>query len=70
MLLLSKKFNWCVIVQCLDMPRSTPLQNYADVLKVICLLMFLLHVQMLVYEFMPNGTLRDWLSGTKSCSQI
>ncbi|CAH8361168.1 unnamed protein product [Eruca vesicaria subsp. sativa] len=22
--------------------------------------------QMLVYEFMPNGTLRDWLSGTKT----
>ena len=28
--------------------------------------MFLLHVQMLVYEFMPNGTLRDWLSSTIS----
>ena len=23
----------------------------------------LVHVQMLVYEFMPNGTLQDWLSG-------
>lgn len=28
--------------------------------------MKLLNVQMLVYEFMPNGTLRDWLSGKNS----
>ncbi|KAK6943297.1 Leucine-rich repeat-containing N-terminal, plant-type [Dillenia turbinata] len=26
--------------------------------------------QMLVYEFMPNGTLRDWLSVSSSCLQI
>lgn len=57
-------------MKCLDMSRLTSLQNYACVPKVICLLMFLLHVQMLVYEFMPNGSLRDWLSGMKFCSQI
>lgn len=25
----------------------------------------LVHLQMLVYEFMPNGSLQDWLSGNE-----
>jgi hypothetical protein len=28
--------------------------------------LFVVHEQMLVYEFMPNGTLRDWLSGMEN----
>lgn len=28
--------------------------------------LFLVDLQMLVYEFMPNGTLRDWLSGMET----
>lgn len=48
--------NNLVAVQCLC-AKIFPLLKFVHVIK------FMVHLQMLVYEFLPNGSLQDWLSG-------
>lgn len=50
--------NSLVAVQCLC-------ANIFPMLKFIHVITLLVHLQMLVYEFMPNGSLQDWLSGNE-----